>query len=274
MPDAEGSAGEVTRRRALRLGVAGLGAAGIASIGVAGCGDVGPADAHLAFAERTLMPRPLPPAPAAVRTSQPVHVRAKPVHTLSDYMAKPPAHAVVLTIDDGPSPTWTPKVLELLRLRQVTATFCLIGEQVRKRPDLARRIVDDGHTVCNHTMSHPMGMGKLSAARVEHEIGEANEIIAEATGTVPRVFRSPGGSWGPAVLAAAAKHGLVPIDWAIDPRDWALPGKATIVRRMLAAQPGQIMLCHDGGGNRAETVAALRTVIPALQHRGLRFVAL
>jgi peptidoglycan-N-acetylglucosamine deacetylase len=262
----EGSAGEVTRRRLLRLGVAGM-----VGLGAAGCGDVDAArEGGLAFAQRTLLPRPVP----AVVTPKPVRPRTAPVHTLQDYAAKVPKNAVALTVDDGPSPRWTPMVLDVLRRYRVQATFCLIGQHVRQRPQLARRIVEEGHSVCNHTMSHPRGLGSLRASQIDDEIAETNAAIAEATGQTPRVFRSPGGEWGPAIFAAAARHGLVPIDWSVDPMDWKKPGVQTIATRMLAATPGQILLCHDGGGNRAQTVAALNTVIPALQQRGLRFVAL
>jgi peptidoglycan-N-acetylglucosamine deacetylase len=271
MEDAEISAGEVTRRRLLRLGLAG--AAGAAGLAVAGCGEAHGAQGGLAFAERSLLPSPKPTATPAV-TPKPVQRRSRPVYTLQDFTAKPPANAVALTIDDGPSPRWTPMMLDLLRRYRVLATFCLIGQQVRQRPDLARRIVDEGHTLCNHTMSHPHRMGRMSASRVEHEIAEASGAIADATGLAPRVFRSPGGDWGPAVFSTVARHGMVPIDWSVDPRDWATPGVKTIARRLMAAKPGQILLCHDGGGNRSETVAALNTVIPALQRRGLRFVTL
>jgi peptidoglycan-N-acetylglucosamine deacetylase len=203
-----------------------------------------------------------------------VGVRTEPVYTLADYSSKPPGNSVVLTIDDGPSPRWTPQVLDVLRRYQVQATFCVIGQQVRQRPEIVRRVVAEGHTLCNHTMSHPTGMGRLTASQVEHEIAGANAAIEQATGVLPRVFRAPGGDWGPAVFAAVAKHRMVPIDWSVDPQDWRRPGVRVITTRMLAATPGQILLCHDGGGNRAETVAALNTVIPALKRRGLKFVTL
>jgi peptidoglycan-N-acetylglucosamine deacetylase len=269
VPDAGGSAGEVTRRRLLRLGVAG--AAGLA---VAGCGDLNAAEGGgLAFGERNLLPSPKP-TPTPVPTPKPVARRSQPVFTLQDYLTKPPANAVALTIDDGPNPRWTPMMLNVLRRYRVSATFCVIGHQVRQRPDLVRRIVDEGHTLCNHTMSHPRRMGRMPASRIEHEIAETSSAITDATGIAPRVFRSPGGDWGPAIFTAVARHGMVPIDWTVDPKDWMTPGVSTIARRLMAARAGQILLCHDGGGDRSETVAALGTVIPALQRRGLRFVTL
>lgn len=272
MPDAEGSANEVTRRRLLRLGVAG--AAGAAGLGaVAGCGEEHVVQGGLVFAQRFTPPQPKP-APTAVVTPRSTRMHAKPVHTLADYAAKPPANAVALTIDDGPSPRWTPMVLDVLRRHQVFATFCLIGQQVRQHPELVRRIVEDGHTVCNHTMTHPSRMGRMSTAQIEHEVAGANEAIVEATGVAPRVFRAPGGDWGPSMYKVLAHHRMVPIDWSVDPQDWRRPGAKTITTRLLKAKAGQILLCHDGGGNRSQTVAALRVAIPALKRRGLKFVTL
>lgn len=259
---------QLSRRRALQVGVA-----GVAGLGMAGC--AGPESGHgtLAFALRGQLPRPQP-TPTAALTPKPVAVRTRPVFTLSDYAASPAPAAIALTIDDGPSPHWTPIVLDLLRKYGVSASFCLIGHQVRRWPQLAARLVEEGHAVCNHTMTHPRGLGRQAAAAVEREIAGANEAILAATGVLPRAFRSPGGDWGPQVFAVAARHGLTPIDWSVDPMDWRRPGTPTITARLLAARPGQIILCHDGGGNRAETMAALDTVVPTLLRRGLKFVTL
>ncbi len=123
-------------------------------------------------------------------------------------------------------------------------------------------------------MTHPLNLPRCPPRRSRQEIGEAHDRIAQLTGVAPKFFRSPGGNWSTQVLDVASQHGMICIDWAVDPRDWARPGTGQITTTLLAAKPGDILLCHDGGGDRSETIAALRTVIPALQKRGLAFVAL
>jgi peptidoglycan/xylan/chitin deacetylase (PgdA/CDA1 family) len=135
-------------------------------------------------------------------------------------------------------------------------------------------VVAAGHAICNHSMTHHIPFTSLSPDRIEAEVAGTSTAILQATGMLPRVFRSPGGDWSPAVLASVASHGMRPVQWDVDPRDWQRPGTSVILGRMLAAQPGDIVLCHDGGGDRSETVAALRTAILTLKSRGLAFVTL
>jgi peptidoglycan/xylan/chitin deacetylase (PgdA/CDA1 family) len=208
-----------------------------------------------------------------------VPVQSRPIYTLAEYhavMGGPafPAHAVALTLDDGPHPVWTPKVLALLDKYHVPATFCLIGNQVRGHESVAKSVVAAGHNVANHSYSHPIALPKQSSTQMNTEIGWAQDKIHSATGFTPRLFRSPGGGWSPELFAKTAQAGLVPIDWSDDPRDWSRPGVAHIVSNLLAAKPGQILLCHDGGGDRSQTYAALQTVLPALLAKGYTFVSL
>jgi peptidoglycan/xylan/chitin deacetylase (PgdA/CDA1 family) len=106
------------------------------------------------------------------------------------------------------------------------------------------------------------------------EIDKAQDKIHSTTGYTPRLFRSPGGGWSPALGVQTAASGMTCIEWSDDPRDWSRPGTPAITHRLLAAKPGQILLCHDGGGDRSQTYAALKQVIPALLARGYHFVAL
>jgi peptidoglycan-N-acetylglucosamine deacetylase len=213
-------------------------------------------------------PTPVPPSPS------PVPRRKEAAHKVHDVLPDAPPNAIALTIDDGPHPEWTPKMLDLLAEHDVKATFSLIGLQVEQYPRLVQRIVAAGHQLCNHTMHHPLDIAFLPSRKVDKEITAAHERITHATGVLPKFFRSPGGAWSPAVLGSAARHGMLPIDWDVDPRDWARPGTRRIRRSLLAAKGGDILLCHDGGGDRAETIKALRRVIPKLKARGLSFVAL
>ncbi|MCW2944530.1 MAG: polysaccharide deacetylase [Actinoallomurus sp.] len=204
----------------------------------------------------------------------PLQALNKPVHNLRDLAPAAPPNAVALTVDDGPHPKWTPIMLDLLAEFHVSATFSLIGEQVAEFPKLVQRIVAAGHQVSDHTVTHPLDLPQLGTARIREEIGGAHDRIAQTTGVAPKFFRAPGGAWSHQVLDTATEHGMISIDWQVDPRDWARPGTTRITDVLLHAQAGDILLCHDGGGDRSETINALRTVIPALKQRGLTFVAL
>lgn len=179
---------------------------------------------------------------------------------------------VALTVDDGPDPRWTPALLDLLARHDVPATFFLIGARSAEHPRLAARIAAAGHAVGNHSMHHPQPFAALRPAALRAEIGHAQDQIAQATGQRPVLFRAPGGGWSRAVLGTAAESGLTAVDWTVNPSDWKEPGVARITRRLSRSGSGHILLCHDGGGDRWQTIAALGTVIPLLKRRGLRFV--
>jgi peptidoglycan-N-acetylglucosamine deacetylase len=239
-------------------------------------------------------PQPTPPSsiqdgPARKKALTPklVHAPAlpaavtlgKPIFTLAGFREVVPgpafaSHAIALTIDDGPHPVWTPKILKLLERYHVPATFFLIGNQVLGHESVARSVADAGHQLANHTYTHPTTLPKFAGPAMHTEIERAQDKIYSATGHTPKLFRSPGGSWSAPLMKQIAQAGLVSIDWTDDPDDWKRPGTAAIVNRLLAAKPGQILLCHDGGGDRSQTYAALQTVIPALLARGYSFVAL
>jgi peptidoglycan-N-acetylglucosamine deacetylase len=218
------------------------------------------------------------PAPtgAAASTGTPAPTGAADPTRASGPAVTPVRHVgpgeVALTIDDGPDPRWTPQVLDLLRANGVTATFCLVGTQVRAHPDLVRRIAAEGHALCDHTESHDIHLPARPAATVDAEVRSGRDDIAVAAGVRPVWFRAPGGNWSPEILAAAARLGMTPLDWSVDPRDWDRPGAAAIAATVGAAPGGSVVLVHDGGGDRSQTVAALATALPRLRARGLRFV--
>lgn len=178
---------------------------------------------------------------------------------------------IALTIDDGPSPVYTPQVLRLLEQYRITASFSMIGLEVHSFPSVARDVSAAGHVIANHTWSH-VDLALYTPAKVASQIDRATETIHRATGQVPRLFRAPYGAWSRAVFERCARSGMIPLDWSVDPRDWARPGVAAIVRNIMRnTTTGSIILEHDGGGNRAQTVAALKIVLPRLIDEGFRF---
>lgn len=166
-------------------------------------------------------------------------------------------HRVALTFDDGPSPGVTDRVLTELQKRHLRATFFLIGAKVDASPQLARRIVDEGHDVANHTYTHPRLSG-LSDSAVEQQLSRAQDAILRATGVTPVWFRPPYGAFRREQGALAAKLGLGVAYWSVDPKDWSQPGSATITQRVLSAsQAGSIILLHDLHPQTAEAVPAI-----------------
>ena len=178
---------------------------------------------------------------------------------------------VALTFDDGPGPN-THQILDVLASRGVHGTFCQIGRQVGDFPDTEKRIVAEGNALCNHSWDHIYAR-TTAAAAIPGEIDKTNAAIEAAAGVRPDVMRAPGGLWTAALYSALASRHMVPLGWAVDPDDWKQPGTATIVSRVLAqVRPGAVILMHDGGGDRRQTVAALGTIIDTLRSAGYTFV--
>ncbi|HET8662629.1 MAG TPA: polysaccharide deacetylase family protein [Micromonosporaceae bacterium] len=177
--------------------------------------------------------------------------------------------AVALTFDDGPHPTYTPQILDLLRSYGVRATFCVVGTQVRQYPALVARMVREGHSLCNHSWHHDTSLGSRTAAEIRSDLSRTNaEIQRAAPGARIRYFRQPGGRWTPLVIQVAADLGMVSIDWDVDPRDWNRPPAQQIADYVIRyTRRGSIVLMHDGGGDRSATVAACRTILPNLKSR-------
>jgi peptidoglycan-N-acetylglucosamine deacetylase len=178
--------------------------------------------------------------------------------------------AVALTFDDGPSP-YTSAVLGDLERAHVNATFFLIGRQIAGNSALVRRELRDGDIVGNHTWNHANLSGGGSSA--VSQLSSTSQAIERASGGFhPCLFRAPYGSASRSLEAIASSLGLTTIQWNVDPRDWSLPGTDAIVSRVVGAvRPGSIVIMHDGGGPRSETVAAVPRIIAALRRRGYQF---
>lgn len=171
---------------------------------------------------------------------------------------------IALTFDDGPS-LYTPDVLHILKAYGVHSTFFEIGQEVERYPEESRRILALGHELGNHTTHH----GALPGSA---DIHTTNSIIERATGFRPCLFRPPGGAVNSAVIGAAAHEKVKVVNWDIDTNDWRLPGSGSILHQIKAARSGSIVLMHDGGGPRSQTIEALRAGIENLQHRGYELV--
>ncbi|MFE9664113.1 polysaccharide deacetylase family protein [Streptomyces sp. NPDC005955] len=179
---------------------------------------------------------------------------------------------MVLTFDDGPDPAYTPDILRVLREHRVPAVFFVCGEQVLWNKGLTRRMVDEGHLVGNHTWSHPL-LPSLSRSAIRSEMLRTSEIVEHTVGTAPEWFRAPYGAWNRSVFQIGAELGMEPLAWNIDTLDWDTPGTAAITRSVRqGAGPGAVVLSHDAGGDRSQTVRALRIWLPELLAEGYEMV--
>jgi cellulose synthase/poly-beta-1,6-N-acetylglucosamine synthase-like glycosyltransferase/peptidoglycan/xylan/chitin deacetylase (PgdA/CDA1 family)/spore germination protein YaaH len=189
---------------------------------------------------------------------------------------------IVLTFDDGPDPRWTPRVLDVLSDLKVPAVFFVIGDQVMQYPDLVAEADADGHLIANHTFNHPH-LDKLTPAETRLELNSTARLLEGLTGKRSPVFRAPyTANVDPSrpedltPLRLALQNGYLFVGANIDPLDWQQPGAREIARRMVeqAERGGRIVLLHDGGGEREQTIGALRIAVPELKKRGYRFVTL
>ena len=181
-------------------------------------------------------------------------------------------HVIALTFDDGPGP-YTPQVLSVLEQYHVPATFFEIGENVAQYPQYTQMVAAAGYPVEDHTWSHP-DLSTLAAGQIATQIEQTQNEIRSVTGDTPACLRPPYDAWNSTVLDQISGQGLTAMSYSVDPRDWSLPGVSAIVSRVVgAAFPGAVVDMHDGGGARAETVAALPQIITDLRAQGYSFVS-
>jgi peptidoglycan/xylan/chitin deacetylase (PgdA/CDA1 family) len=178
---------------------------------------------------------------------------------------------VSLTFDDGPNPPDTLRLLDVLRRRHVRAVFCLWGDHVREHPEVVRRIAAEGHVLCNHSMHHD-DLSVLTPDQIRADLVETSALIRQA---VPHAripyFRAPYGSWGQ-TPQVAVELGMQPLGWRLAITDWEPPGTDVLVQRLREGiTPGAVVLLHDGGGDRSQTVQAVDRIIPELRAQGWRF---
>ncbi|WP_391207143.1 polysaccharide deacetylase family protein [Psychrobacillus sp. L4] len=203
--------------------------------------------------------------------------RGRPYYEKKGYVLwgiKTEEKVIALTFDDGPHTTYTPQILDLLAEYDAKATFFVIGERAESFPDLILQIGKEGHEVANHTYSHPL---KITPDKLKEELKKTNEIIHDITGTYPLFYRPVGGSYNDRIINTAIENGYKVIMWSWhqDTEDWKTPGVNKIVKKVLSgAHPGDIVLFHDAGGDRSQTVKALAEILPELQKQGYKFVTI
>ncbi|WP_367874409.1 polysaccharide deacetylase family protein [Luteolibacter sp. Populi] len=177
---------------------------------------------------------------------------------------------IAITFDDGPHPSNTPRLLDMLRERNIKATFYVIGRNVDLYPNVLRRTVSEGHEIGNHTFTHPI-LSKLSDSTVREELTKCRDAVARAAGVQPRTMRPPYG----ALLQRQrewihAELNYPTILWSVDPLDWKRPGPSVVTSRILAGTtPGAIVLAHDLHGG---TVDAMPSTLDGLLRKGYKFV--
>lgn len=182
--------------------------------------------------------------------------------------------AVALTFDDGPHPTYTPEILDILEKHSAKATFFVIGQNAEKYPDIVKRAFDEGHEIGNHTYSHP-NMNRINSDKVIDEIQKTARTIEDITGKKPILFRSPGGYLDDGLISTAHKFDCTPVlwSWRQDTRDWAKPSVKQVVKTVLDnLRDGDIILFHDFNTKSSPTPAALEIILPELEKRGYSFV--
>ncbi|MDQ0903844.1 polysaccharide deacetylase family protein [Paenibacillus sp. V4I7] len=179
---------------------------------------------------------------------------------------------IALTFDDGPHPEYTAQILKLLKQYEARATFFVVGNKVKRFPDVLNQTLREGHEIANHTYSHAYLSKKNN---IKKEINQTEELIYDTTGRRCLLFRPPGGFYNERLVAAVRAEGykLIMWSWQLDTKDWSTPGVNTIVNRVLKnAKNGNIVLFHDYIEGPTQTIAALKIILPELKSRGYQLV--
>ncbi|MER7172721.1 bifunctional polysaccharide deacetylase/glycosyltransferase family 2 protein [Streptomyces mesophilus] len=192
-----------------------------------------------------------------------------------------PRKKLVLTFDDGPDPTWTPKVLDTLEKYDAKAVFFVAGTMAARYPDLVQRMVDEGHEVGLHTFNHP-DLSYQSKSRIDWELSQNQLTLGGSAGIRTTLFRPPYSSFNDAfdnnswpVTEYIGSRGYITVVNNTDSEDWKRPGVDAIIKQATPkGGKGAIVLMHDSGGDRSQTVAALDRFIPDLQRKGYDFTHL
>ena len=197
------------------------------------------------------------------------------------YTARPMDRVVALTFDDGPWPETTDQILDVLEQNNAKATFFTIGSQISQYASSVKRANEMGCQICTHTWDHAEGSGQgtnigyMSASEQVQEVERGYKAIADVLGEEPaHILRAPGGNFNGDTITNLWDYVDAEIGWDLDTEDWRRPGSDSIANMILSVQPGQVILMHDGGGDRSQTVEALREALPQLVEKGYSFVTI
>lgn len=180
--------------------------------------------------------------------------------------------AIALTFDDGPS-EYTQQVLDVLSRYDAVGTFYEVGQNIREHPDLAKAVEAQGSEVANHSLTHTVYYGTETTEASVNEVRECNQVINEVLGKDNTNIRPPGGFWSDSLWQPLDGECSIVAGWTIDTRDWERPGTESIIAAATTdVKPGEVILMHDGGGDRSQTVAALDQICKTLKSQGFEFV--
>lgn len=190
-------------------------------------------------------------------------------------------HGVAITFDDGPHPVYTPQILDVLKQRHAKACFFLLGKNVEKYPEIAKRVYDEGHEIGNHSFNHKM-LPFLNAGELKKEIETTEDAIQKAAGVHAAYFRPPYGFYNEMVRKEVLSGGYTMVLWNASSKDWMNPGGEKIAKTVSRhLKPGTILLFHDGGSvargmgvKRDSTVQSLPLILDALEKKGLKVMTL
>jgi peptidoglycan/xylan/chitin deacetylase (PgdA/CDA1 family) len=238
------------------------------------------------FTGCTSIPRSISPGIANANTPEPVGgselqnrtgEHAYKVDNIVFFEGPSTLKQAALTFDDGPDVYYTTKILDILSKNKIRATFFIVGQRAEKHPEIIKRIVNDGHTIGNHSWDHP-DLNKLTPEKVKFELDQTSNLLCSITGFQTHLFRPPYGAASQSVVNELASMGYKVIDWSVDTRDWAGTPPAIIMEYVKKElKPGGIILEHCAGGkndNLDNTVKALPEIISYAKNQGYTFVTI
>lgn len=218
--------------------------------------------------DRGVEASPQSTAPAEAGSNRAPVVKAPPRHVYNQCHVN--GSYVAMTFDDGPHPSLTPRLLDILKERNIKATFYVVGKLAAQHPEILQRMVREGHEIGNHTWNHP-SLTKLGSSRVQSEMDRTTKAIVDATGIPPRTMRPPYGATNSRLNQKMDKEmGMKVIMWSVDPLDWKYRNASRVASQIIEkTRPGNIVLAHD---IHKTTVDAMPRALDALQSKGYKFV--